>query len=251
VSDAARTFKLTVQYDGTGLVGWQRQPEGTSVQGLLEAALAPLAGSPVTVHGAGRTDAGVHALAQVASASFATRHDPATLLRAINAVLPEGVRVTAAEEAPPEFHARFSAVGKVYEYRIVNASIISPFLVRYAFHVPQPLDRDAMERASRLLVGRHDFAAFQGTGTPVRDSERTVHAIRWAGRCAFDEPLAMTIEGDGFLRRMVRNIAGTIVDVGLGRWTPEAVAEILGSRDRSRAGNAAPAHGLFLVRVLY
>lgn len=246
-----RTLKLTIQYDGTGYVGWQRQPEGVSVQALLEAALASFEGGPVTVHGAGRTDAGVHALAQVASVSLTARHDPAAIQRALNAVLPAQVRVLAVEDAAPGFHARFSAVGKIYEYRIVNAPFISPFLQRYAWHVPQPLDLNAMRRGARFLAGRHDFAAFQGAGSEVRDTVRTLHAIDWAGSAAFDSALTLTLTGDGFLRHMVRNIAGTLVEIGLGRWSPDTMEGILVSRERAQAGKAAPAHGLFLVRVVY
>src|SRR6185503_14673372 len=156
-----RNLKLTVQYDGTNYVGWQRQATGTSIQGLLEDAFEPIAGTRITVHGAGRTDAGVHALGQVASVSFPAAHEPAVVARALNAVLPTDVRVLSIEDAPAEFHARFSAVGKTYEYRIVNAPIVSPFLVRHVWHVPNRLDTDAMKRASAHLVGTHDFAAFQ------------------------------------------------------------------------------------------
>ena len=246
-----RNLKLTIQYDGTNYIGWQRQEIGTSIQGLLETALAPMAGGPVTVHGAGRTDAGVHALAQVATATMDTALSAPTLARALNAVLPLDVRVLAVEDARPEFHARFSAVGKVYEYRIVNAPIVSAFMFRHAWHVTQPLDIDAMRSASLSLVGAHDFAAFQGAGSFVHATTRTVHAIQWEDGGGYDLPLVMRIEGDGFLRHMVRNIVGTLTEVGIGRWSPSQVEEIRQSLDRSRAGPTAPPHGLFLVRVDY
>ena len=246
-----RTLKITVQYDGTGLVGWQRQAAGTSVQALLEDALEPFDGAPVVVHGAGRTDAGVHALAQVATFSLRSAIDPPALARALNGVLPPQVRVLAAEEVPPHFHARFSATGKVYEYRIVNAPLASPFLHRYAWHVPQPLDLDAMRAAAAPLVGEHDFASFQGTGSIVASTSRTIRSLAWDDGGGYDLPLVLRIEGDGFLRHMVRNIAGTLVDIGTGRWPPDAIVRILDARDRRQSGRTAPPHGLFLTRVLY
>ena len=246
-----RNLKITLQYDGANYVGWQRQATGTSIQGLLEDALEPIAGSHVTVHGAGRTDAGVHALAQVATVSYPGAHESSVLARALNAVLPTDVRVLSVEDVPADFHARFSAVGKVYEYRIVNAPFVSPFLVRYVWHVPNQLDVDAMKAAAAHLIGTHDFAAFQGAGSDVASSRRTIHTIEWENGRAHDVPLVIRFRGDGFLRHMVRNITGTLVEIGGGRWTPERVMEILASRDRSRAGTTAPSHGLFLVRVEY
>jgi len=246
-----RNLKLTLQYDGTNYVGWQRQDSGTSIQGLLEDALAPIEGGRVTVHGAGRTDAGVHAIAQVATAAVTAPIDVTTLARALNAGLPRDVRVLSIEEVDPGFHARFSATGKVYEYRIVNATIVSPFIQRYVWHVQPPLDLDAMRDASETLVGVHDFAAFQGSGSVVASTERVVRALRWEDGGGYDLPLVMRIEGDGFLRHMVRNIAGTLVETGLGRWPASRVAGILASRDRAQAGATAPASGLFLVRVDY
>jgi tRNA pseudouridine38-40 synthase len=247
---ASRTLKLTIAYDGTDLVGWQRQPTGVSVQGLLEDALAAFEGGPVTVHGAGRTDAGVHALAQVASVSLTSSHEPGSIQRGLNAVLPPSVRVTAIDEAQPGFHARFAATGKVYEYRLVNAPFVSPFLARYAWHVPHRIDRAAMRAAGAALVGRHDFAAFQGTGSGVDETVRTLSSLEWQD-AAGDGPLVMTLRADGFLRHMVRNIVGTLVDVGMQRWPPDAIAGILASRDRARAGRTAPPQGLFLVGVRY
>jgi tRNA pseudouridine38-40 synthase len=243
-----RTLKLVIEYDGSEYVGWQRQPEGVSIQGLLEDALAPFEGQPVTVHGAGRTDAGAHALAQVATVSLSASHDTATLKRALNAVLPVDVRVLDVAEAAPDFHARFSAVSKVYEYRIVNAPFVSAFLHRYVWHVPAPLDLDAMRAGAAALRGHHDFAAFQAAGTSPSSTERTMTSIEVM---AAPPAIALRVEGDGFLRHMVRAMAGTLVDVGLGRWTPDDVAEILASRDRTRAGRAAPACGLFLIEVKY
>jgi tRNA pseudouridine38-40 synthase len=257
-----RTLKLTVEYDGTNYVGWQRQAEGTSIQGLIEWALAPFEGGPVTVHGAGRTDAGVHALAQVASVRTRTEQSAATLQRALNAVLPIDVRVIGVEDAPPGFHARFDAASKTYEYRIATGTHVSAFHHRYVWHVPGVLDVDAMRAGAKALRGRHDFAAFRSTGGAVHTTERTILAITVEAGSDRGQtgvrpgpggqaPLVITVTGDGFLRHMVRTIAGTLADVGLGRWPPGQVSAILASRNRARAGRAAPAAGLFLVRVDY
>ena len=246
-----RTLKLTIQYDGTDFVGWQRQPNGTAIQGLIEDALTPIAGARVTVHGAGRTDAGAHALGQVASVTLGSRIDPPTLARALNAVLPPEVRILNVEEMDADFHARFSAVSKTYEYRIVNAPLVTPFLQRYVWHIIQPLALDAMREAAAPLVGAHDFAAFQGAGSPVESTERIVDRIEWQDGGGYDLPLVMRVIGNGFLRHMVRNIVGTLVEVGTGRWPAPCVGDILASGDRTLAGPTAPARGLFLVRVDY
>ena len=246
-----RTLKLTIEYDGTDYVGWQRQPEGVSIQGLIEDALAAFEGAAVTVHGAGRTDAGVHALAQVASVTLTAAHDTSAIQRGLNAVLPLDVRIADVVDAPQGFHARFDARAKVYEYRIVNASFVSAFQHRYAWHVPGRLDPARMRDASDVLVGTHDFAAFQGAGTTVHSTVRTIHRLDWRNGDGFDRPLVLEIEGNGFLRHMIRNIAGTLVEVGFGRWPIERVAAILASRDRMQAGPTAPPAGLFLAAVKY
>ncbi len=227
-----RTLKLTLQYDGTEYVGWQRQAAGTSIQGLIEDALRPIEGGDVTVHGAGRTDAGVHALGQVASARLTASLDSLTLARALNAVLPLDVRVARADVMPDDFHARFSSTGKIYDYRIVSGPFASPFERRYVWHVPPALDLEAMREGANALVGEHDFAAFRGAGSEVHTTVRTVRAIDWQGTARPGDPLIVRIEGDGFLRHMVRNIAGTLVEIGLGRWPAVAIHEILESRDR-------------------
>jgi tRNA pseudouridine38-40 synthase len=257
-----RTLKLVLEYDGTSYVGWQRQAEGVSIQALLEDALAAFEDGPVTVFGAGRTDAGVHALGQVASVRTRAAHDVATLQRALNAVLPADVRILSIADAPPSFHARFDAVSKTYEYRIVNAPYVSAFLHRYAWHVPGRLDVEAMRAGAAVLLGRHDFAAFQSSGGDASSTERTILAIDLQSKCVNERPgsdpgrathlpLVLRVTGDGFLRHMVRTIAGTLVDVGLRRWPPSEVAEILASGDRTRAGRAAPPCGLFLIEVSY
>lgn len=258
-----RTLRITLAYDGTAYVGWQRQAAGTSIQGLLEAAIARIEGDAVTVTGAGRTDAGVHALGQVASVtvpSAASSIACEAYARALNASLPEDVRVRAVEEAGEDFNARFSARAKTYRYRVTRGGLASPFESRYAWHVTHPLDVEAMRAALDACRGEHDFSAFQSTGTPVRDTVRTLLAVSVTEACvtgasAALEPVAplvvIELTGTGFLRHMVRAIAGTLVDIGRGRWPPAEMAEILASRDRSRAGPTAPPQGLFLVRVEY
>lgn len=250
----SRTLKLVVQYDGTEYVGWQRQAAGTSIQGLLEDALQPIEGRHVAVHGAGRTDAGVHARGQAASVRLTSPIEPATLARALNAVLPPDVRIAGVDVVPGDFHARFSAVGKIYDYQLINAPFASPFWRRYVWHIIPPLDLDAMIEASAALIGEHDFQSFQGAGSEVHTTVRTLRRLdisRADGGLIPPGLVVMQVEGDGFLRHMVRNIAGTLVEIGLGRWPASAMAGILASRDRTRAGATAPAAGLVLREVLY
>jgi tRNA pseudouridine38-40 synthase len=244
-----RTIKLIVAYDGTGYVGWQRQANGESVQGLLEDALSKIDGRAVTVHGAGRTDAGVHATGQTASARIECAHDEATLLRALNANLPPAVRVFDVRVMADAFHARFSATGKTYEYRIWNGAVVPPTLRLYTWHVPQPLDVALMQRAADAIPGEHDFAAFQGAGGATHTSVRRITSARW--RTDGDGSLVFEIAGEGFLRYMVRSLVGALVEIGHRRRDPGDIARLLAARDRSGAGRTAPAEGLFLVKVEY
>jgi tRNA pseudouridine38-40 synthase len=250
-------FKFILAYDGTGLVGWQRQASGVSVQGLLEEVLGALDGRPVAVAGAGRTDAGVHALGQVASAWLDRDIGGAQLVRALNARLPPAVRVLEAIETAAIFHPRFDARSKTYRYRIWNDRVMSPFERAYAWHVAVPLlDVEAMSAAAALVRGHHDFAAFQAAGTRAATTERVMFASAFlADRAPASavRPALITYEicGSGFLRCMVRNIVGTLVEVGRGKRRPRWVSDVLASRDRGAAGQTAPAAGLFLVRVEY
>jgi tRNA pseudouridine38-40 synthase len=247
-----RTLKLTVSYDGTRFVGWQRQADGESIQGLLEDALARFEGAPVTVHGAGRTDAGVHALGQVASVTLTAAHDTAAIARGLNAQLPPEIRVLQVDEAPPGFHARFNATSKLYRYALRNTPVVSPFERAYVWHVPERLDVAAMRAAAAALVGTHDFAAFASAGGEVKDTVRTMTRSEFAAptRSAPQE-IAYEIEGNGFLRHMVRAVVGTLVEIGQGRRPVSSVEALLASGRRAEAGATAPPHGLFLVRVDY
>ncbi len=243
------SFKITIAYDGTRYVGWQRQDNGVSVQGLIEEALGELDERDVTVHGAGRTDSGVHAMGQVANFTLVRDTPPDVVVRLLNHKLPPDIRVRSAEEVAASFHARFSATSKSYRYRLWNADVLDPFERAYAWHVPGPLDVAAMIDAARVLVGRHDFAAFQTVGGATGPTERT---IAQSSLVAAERGLVTyEVTGDGFLRHMVRAIAGTLVDIGKGRHPAGWMRDVIASRDRAQAGKTAPAHGLFLVRVDY
>ena len=246
------SFKITVAYDGGRYVGWQRQENGPSVQALIEDVLRDLDGDDVTLHGAGRTDSGVHALGQVASFTLTRDMQPDVVVRALNAQLPADVRVLSAQDVPAAFHARYDATSKTYRYRLSNADVLSPFERAYAWHVWGPLDVDAMAEAARFVEGRHDFAAFQAMGGTVPTTERVI-TISSVTKQNDDTPglIVYEVAGDGFLRHMVRTIVGSLVDVGRGRQRPEWMRDVIASRDRAQAGKTAPAHGLFLVRVDY
>jgi tRNA pseudouridine38-40 synthase len=241
-------FKVVLAYDGTDFVGWQRQPSGESIQGVLEEALHSFDDRDVTVIGAGRTDAGVHAIGQVAAFSLRNTIDAETLARALNAKLPEAIRVLSACEVAETFNPRYDARAKTYRYRIWNGRALSPFERRYAWQVPVALDAGAMDAAARRLEGRHDFAAFQAQGSDVVTTERTMTSSRVSLR---DELLTYEVTGDGFLRHMVRAVVGTLVEIGRGRRPVEWIDEVIASRDRPTAGPTVPATGLFLVRVDY
>ncbi len=242
-------FKLTIEYDGTAYHGWQRQKNDRTVQGEIERALATMTRRPIVLTGSGRTDAGVHALGQTANFHCQTTLSPETFRKGLNAILDEDIVVRGCETVPDAFHARFDAVGKVYRYHILNRPLPDAVGRQYHWHIRALLDMAAMGEAAAALPGTHDFKAFEGTGSPRS------HTVRTVSRAEFTTEKAgcptFWIEADGFLRYMVRNIVGTLVEVGRGKISPEGFGEILRSRDRSRAGATAPARGLFLVRVLY
>jgi tRNA pseudouridine38-40 synthase len=241
-----KNYRLVIGYDGTDFRGWQRQPDGRTVQGVLEEAVFKVTRKRTVVHGAGRTDAGVHALGQVASIRGVFKLTDEVLFRALNAVLPADVRVFTLGEAPPGFHARRSARSKLYRYRIVHAPQVSPLDRRYVLHWPYPIKLGAMREAARLFVRTADFTAFSSNRdrSPVRTVTRS--ELRRSG-----DEIVYTVEAQGFLRYMVRTIVGTLLEVGRGRIRPADIEAIFGNRDRSLAGPTAPARGLTLVRVDY
>lgn len=254
-----RTIKLILQYDGTGYRGWQVQREGLTVQGLLEEALARITGERNTVIGAGRTDAGVHALGQVAAFRTASPLPPEVFREALNARLPVDIRVVESCAAQEGFHPRFDAASKVYFYIIARQRVLSPFLHRYAWRVPHALDVEALGRALAVLKGTHDFSAFRASGCGASGPVRTIKDASVAEHAAIEfmtvslqgDFIKVRIEGDAFLRHMVRAIVGTLVEVGRGKIRAEDMEEILRAGDRALAGPTAPAQGLFLERINY
>jgi tRNA pseudouridine38-40 synthase len=248
MGEVGRSVRLTLAYEGTELHGWQSQPGLATVQGLLMAAAERVLGGPVKITGASRTDAGVHALRQVASLRAPARVPLPALHRALNALLPPSVRVLDAREAPPGFDARRWARGKRYAYLIDRGAHADPFLRRHAWHVPYRLDVTAMAAALRTVRGKHDFSAFCAAAGRDRTPTCTIRSARLAAR---RQILAVCIGGDSFLHHMVRNLVGSLVEIGRGARTPDWMADLLEGRDRRRAGPTAPAHGLVLVRVVY
>ncbi|HTD47311.1 MAG TPA: tRNA pseudouridine(38-40) synthase TruA [bacterium] len=248
-----RTLRLVLEYDGTGYCGWQRQRGSAaagapSVQATIEAAVRAVTGEPVAVVGAGRTDAGVHALGQVAHLVTGSRIAAGRFPGALNAHLPADIRVLEAEEAPAGFHARFDAVSRTYRYEILNRPAPSALLRFRAYHVPDPLDMDAMQRSLTPFLGRHDFAAYRGAGTQTRTTLCTITRAECRRTGA---RVRVTVTADWFLRHMVRILVGTLVRVGTGRLPAEAPAAFLSDPDNRRTGPNLPAHGLYLVRVDY
>ena len=257
-SEAARNFQATVQYDGTAYYGFQRQRrgpdrEGVSIQQELEEALARLAGHPIRVTGAGRTDTGVHALGQVVgfTIEWPKGRGDAALLRALNANLPPDIALSALAEAPPGFHPRFDARRRTYEYRVLNAPVRQPLLRHRAWQVAATLDEGRMNAAAALLVGVHDFATF-GRPPAGDNTVREVYSAGWRGDEAGEgRLLVFRICANAFLFRMVRSLVGSLRKVGDGSWSVDDFAAALAACDRKRSASAAPAHGLYLVAVEY
>jgi tRNA pseudouridine38-40 synthase len=250
-----RNILVVMAYDGTDFHGWQRQPEAPTVQGTLEVAIEKIVGERVQVWGSGRTDAGVHALNQVANFKTECRIPTENLKKALNDGLPSTIRIKEAREAPQEFHARYDARSKTYRYRILQAPLCSPFLCRFVCHLPYALDRGKMAQAAAQLEGEHDFTSFAGA-TGFDDDAEPKSAVRkifrsrmlWHPRTSM---LIYEVRGSGFLHHMVRNIVGTLMEVGRRKLQPEDVARILRAHDRTLAGPTAPAQGLCLVEVEY
>lgn len=252
-------IKLVIQYDGTNYHGWQMQPNGVTVQETIQKRLTTITGEKATLIGAGRTDAGVHAIAQVAAFRTGSKLMPDVFQRALNASLPDDIRVTSAEEEEAHFHPRYHAVRKTYLYLISLTPTTSPFLYKYVWRLPYDLNVETMRSSLQFLRGSHDFSSFRASGCEAKSPVRTVYAagilemdgldflsLRLQGRF-----LKLTIEADSFLRHMVRNIAGTVVEVGRGRRDPEDMRKIMDLKDRRAAGPAAPPRGLFLEKVAY
>jgi tRNA pseudouridine38-40 synthase len=247
-------FKLSIQYDGTDFHGWQVQIGQRTVQGELQRVLSLLENAEVHVAGSGRTDAGVHAEGQVATVKLTKQFTPEKLRNAINGNLWRDVRILNVEKVDDDFHARFSARGKTYVYRVMNAPVISPFWARYAHHEARFLDVGRMNEAARLFLGRHDWTAFSSAQSDSEDKVRTITEFtvesHWDNR-AKGALIEFRITGEGFLRYMVRSIAGTLLEVGRGEKDFDTIQTAIVSRDRNLAGATAPAHGLTLLKVFY
>lgn len=241
-------IKLTIEYDGTNYHGWQIQPNGETIQAALEQAISTFLGASTRLIGSGRTDAGVHAVGQVANFFCANEPDLRRLQRGLNALTPEDIVIRNVEVVPDFFDARRDGRSRVYQYRIWNAPWPSPFHLRYAWHLHDPLDLCAMRQAIRCLEGEHDFSSFQGAGCDAAHAVRKVYhnSLELDGKL-----IVYTIEATAFLRHMVRNMIGTLVEVGRQQRAPQSFSELLEARDRIQAGPTAPAHGLFLVEVKY
>jgi tRNA pseudouridine38-40 synthase len=243
-----RNIRLTIEYDGTNYAGWQLQPNGVTIQQVVEEALAILLHEPVRLHGSGRTDAGVHARGMVAC--FST--DKAIPLRAfsdgLNSLLPPDIAVREATETAPDFHPRYAAMGKLYRYTIHAGGRRSPLSRLYAWHLRGELDLDAMRQASAFMVGEHDFSALRGAGCAAKTTVRRVDHVAIEKH---DDLVTIDVRGSGFLRHMVRNMVGTLVEVGQGRRAADSIPALLAAGERGRAGATAPACGLCLVEVYY
>ncbi len=250
-----RRIRLIIAYDGTNFSGWQRQKNSSTIQEEIEKRLSIITNEEVFLHGAGRTDAGVHAEAMVAHFDTSSPVSDAALLRGLNAMLPGAIRIFSAATCPADFHARFSAIKKCYHYHIYTGSIQPPPLRLYTLHITTKLDLPSIRSGMRYLVGEHDFASFENSGTrdksitTGRGAVRTIYAANLL--TTEKEQLIFEFIGDGFLKNMVRNIVGSLLDVGRKKTSPEDFAAILQQKKRSAAGATAPAHGLFLKKVYY
>ena len=248
-----RHFKLTIAYDGTDFHGWQIQAEKPTIQGEIVSVLRRLTQEHVYLHGAGRTDAGVHALGQVGSFRTQAGLSAEEFQRALNALLPQAIRIVGSEEVGPDFDARWSARGKIYRYRIYRGKVVPPTIWRYVLHYPFPLDEDAMRDAAARFVGTHDFASFAAsTGSEEDDKERSTEREIFStelARSPDNEELIFTVRGRSFLRYMVRKMVGTLLDVGRGRLKPDDIDRLYELRDRSKSGPTVPPQGLVMVEV--
>lgn len=244
-----KNFKIIIEYDGTAYHGWQRQARDRTIQGEIEIALMQMTENKTALAGSGRTDAGVHAFGQVASFRCDTSISAEAFQKGLNSLLSDDIVIKACEAVPEAFHARYDVKSKTYHYRILNRKLPAAIFRQYAWHIRKALDIEAMKQALFYIIGDHDFKAFEGSGSPRNNTVRRV--MNATLEKTMDGILVIKIEGDGFLRFMVRNIVGTLVDVGLNKITPHDFNRILVSKDRNLAGITAPAHGLFLMEVKY
>jgi tRNA pseudouridine38-40 synthase len=244
-------YKLLIAYDGTSYGGWQSQPNSICIQDLLEKALTILVRQKCEVIGSGRTDAGVHALGQVAHFTTDETIDSGRVLFSLNALLPKEIRALDLSEVHDTFHARFDATGKIYHYRIHLDPVLDPFKRKYALHVQQKINLDALKEAAKLFTGTHDFSSFANSQTKGSAAKDPVRTLRRLDVIEEEGGVRLEFEGTGFLYKMVRNITGTLLEVAEGKRFPEDIASILLAKDRSKAGKAAFPHGLFLVKVFY
>lgn len=243
-----RNFKLTLAYDGSAYHGFQYQSNAVTVQQTLETSLAQLFGEKIRIAGAARTDAGVHAYGQVVSLRTDSPIPADRIPSAVNGLLPRDIAVVAADEVPDTFHARFSAIGKIYQYRILNSAVPNPLLRNYAWQVLRPLQVELMHEAMQVLVGEHDFSAFQASGSSAKHPVRTLYNIQCRRN---DDEIEFQFHGNGFLYHMVRNIVGTVVDIGAGKMAEAEFRRVFAGRNRSAAGATAPPQGLYLRRIFY
>ena len=243
-----RNIRLKIAYDGTGFAGWQTQPGLPTIQESIEIAIEKMTGQRPKLIGSGRTDAGVHAHAQVATFYTTARYSPDKFQNAINAFLPPEIRVINADEVPVTFHPTLDVISKRYRYRIDNCRTADPLKLRHCHHIPTPLDDDKMRRGASFLVGRHDFAAFQTVGSERLSTVRTIFACDVFRHA---DEVHIEVEADGFLYNMVRSIAGTLILVGSGKWSAADLRAALEARDRARCGMVAPPDGLYLMQVDY
>jgi tRNA pseudouridine38-40 synthase len=249
-----RNLKLVLAYDGSEFYGWQVQPDCSTVQGTLASAIGRITGEKVLPQGSGRTDAGVHALAQVATFTTESNVPAENMVKALNDILPASIRVIEATEAAVDFHARKSTRSKTYRYRMYRAPICPPFIARYVWHYPFVLDEVSMARAAAFVVGEHDFTSFAAVDPERNKDEESVNNVRKIFASTWrrvGEELVYTVRGNGFLHHMVRNLVGTFILIGKGTLKPEDLRQILEAKDRSAAGATAPAGGLYLVQVEY
>jgi tRNA pseudouridine38-40 synthase len=243
-----RNIKLTIEYDGSGYCGWQIQPKRTSIQKVLETTLKQIVNEPIKLYTAGRTDAGVHALGQIANLKTSSSIPLNNLVAAVNTLLPHDIVVKNAEEVRDSFHARRDAKSRIYQYRILNRKIPSAFHNRYSYFYPYPLNLTRMRNAAKYFIGTHDFTAFNASPNLVKSSIRTIYKLSITKK---KDCILITIQANAFLHNMVRIIVGTLIDVGRGKIEPKQIKEIIESNQRQKAGMTVPPQGLFLIKVIF